>query len=263
MSLIKDIQLTDLAYTREFTTTEESKEYILFRDSSLPDMDHHNFMYIKEDLENNMLKDLVDTEILRRQSSQKTSAFFISDFELPKSLFKDITYEVTYYSFDYMAIEINQLHKLSPREDVIFKEASTPQVLEDGIVVDIEANTKYMGDFAKKRIDRKVQIYTDKNAKTTLYVGYYKNNAIGNCELFVSGPIAKMEDFDILESYQRQGFGTAFVKYILNLAKEQGAKTLYIVTDSDDTAKDMYSKCHFSKIATKHEVYIDFSKKGR
>lgn len=263
MSLTKDIQQTDLDYTREFTSTEESKEYILFKDLSLPDMDHHNFMYIKEGLENDVLQDLVDTEIRRRQSSQKPSAFFISDFKLPPSLFKDIPYEVTYYSFDYMAIEVDQLHKLRPREDVIFKEADTPQVLEDGIAVDIEANTKYMGDFAKKRIKRKVQIYTDKKAKTSLYVGYYKNKAIGNCELFVSGPIAKMEDFDILEAYQRRGFGTAFVKYILEVAKDQGAKTLYIVTDSDDTAKDMYSKCYFSKFASKHEVYIDFSKKGR
>lgn len=255
------IKKTELEYIKEFTTNTENDEVILFTDTRLPGMDHHNFTYIKEGIKKEKLKETVNKDIKRRYEGKHSSAFFISDFKIDEELFKDLPYEVTYHSFDYMYVNTSEYENLNSRSDFSVKAADSEEVLSDGVNIDIVANKKYMGDFAAIRIKRKAEIYTDKELKTNLYVGYHDDVCIGNCELFITDKIAKLEDFDIAEPYQKKGFGTSFLKHLLSLTHDSNVETLYIVTDSDDTAKDMYTKCNFKKIGTKYEVYIDFNKK--
>ncbi len=69
--------------------------------------------------------------------------------------------------------------------------------------------------------------------------------------------IAKLEDFDIYEKYQRMEFGTSVVEYLLNEAKQNNSEIMYLITDSDDTAKDMYTKCGFKKAGQKTELFFN------
>jgi len=41
---------------------------------------------------------------------------------------------------------------------------------------------------------------------------------------------------------------------------EKGIEEAYLITDSDDTAKDMYKKCGFSKIGEKTELHYFIEK---
>ncbi|MEK6265253.1 MAG: GNAT family N-acetyltransferase [Clostridium sp.] len=66
-----------------------------------------------------------------------------------------------------------------------------------------------------------------------------------------------MEDFDILKNYQRKGFGTSLLKYLLEEAKDNSVKFVYLITDSGDTAKDMYKKCGFKKAGEKTELFFN------
>ncbi len=258
--MINQIIAAELAYIKEFTQFTETNDLIVFSDPSLTGMDHHNFTYIKQDIASERLPHTIDSEVKRRQQEKHTSAFFISDFKLDTSLFKEYPYEIEFLEFIYMATPTATSKKLHPREDLTILPARSKAVLQDGIDVDIAANTIYMGDFAKDRIRRKVEIYSDKTMQTSLYVGYHKNTPIGNCELFIHDAIAKLEDFDILEAYQRQGFGTRFLKYLLEETEKNNVHQLYLVTDNADTAKDMYKKNHFETVGYKYEVYIDFKK---
>jgi|GEM_PF-878164 len=257
--MIELIKITELNYIKEFTTFIETNETILFSDDNLPGMDHHNFCYVKENLSKETLKHTVNEEINRRYKNKLSSAFFISDFQIDKTLFDQLPYEVSYYTFDYLYRTTNQMDELKVRSDFSVEPALTREVLADGIRIDIEANKIHMGDFAEKRIQRKAEIYSNHALKTNLFVGYHNQVCIGNCELYIDNNIAKLEDFDIVESYQKQGFGTSFLSYLLSLA-HQKVDTLYLVTDAEDTAKDMYYKCGFEKAGSKYEVYIDFNK---
>lgn len=257
--MIKLIKAAELNYIKEFSTSTENNEMILFSDDNLPGMDHHNFCYVKENLSKETLKHTVNEEINRRYDNKLSSAFFISDFEIDKTLFDHLPYEVSYYTFDYLYRTTDQVDKLKVRSDFLVKPALSKDVLEDGILIDIEANKIHMGDFAEKRIKRKAEIYSDATLKTNLFVGYHNQVCIGNCELFIDKNIAKLEDLDILQSYQKQGFGTSFLFYLLTIA-HQKVNSLYLVTDAEDTAKEMYYKCGFEKAGSKYEVYIDFKK---
>lgn len=258
--LIDTIREVELAYIKEFTQFDETEERIIFTDPLLPKMDHHNFTYVKDGLTKEKLSALINSEVTRRQEENYTSAFFISDFKIDEDLFKAFPYEIEYIEFLYMATTTANANKLSPREDLVIHPANTEDIMKDGIDIDITANTKSMGDFAKDRIERKAQIYRDKDAKTNLFVAYYDNKAIGNCELFIHDKISKLEDFDILEDYQRKGFGTRFLQYLLDETEKHSVHQLYLVTDKDDSPQEMYKKNHFEIIGYKYEVYIDFKK---
>lgn len=259
--MLNSIKEVELEYTKEFANSMETDHYIIFSDDRLPDMNHHNFVYVKEDIPEQQLQHLIQSEIDRRLASKEKDALFVSDFEIDKEYFEHLLFEVTHYAFDYMMGNTDIIPLLKDKEDFIVKSTLEKGVLEDGIEIDIIANMGAMGDFAIKRIHRKAEVYSNPQLDTQLYVGYYKGLAIGNCELFIDKGIAKLEDFDIIEAYQRKGFGTAFLKYLLTTIDAQQIPYMYLVTDSTDTAKDMYSKCHFKKIGSKYEVYIDFEKK--
>ncbi|MCB2290896.1 GNAT family N-acetyltransferase [Clostridium sp. CS001] len=106
-------------------------------------------------------------------------------------------------------------------------------------------------------IYRKSEVYTKSNSNLDLYVCNYRGIPIGNCELMLNSDIAKIEDFDILNDYQRKGFGTSVVKYLLEEAKENSVEFVYLITDSVDTAKEMYKKCGFKKAGEKTELFFD------
>ncbi|WP_124998518.1 GNAT family N-acetyltransferase [Clostridium tagluense] len=55
----------------------------------------------------------------------------------------------------------------------------------------------------------------------------------------------------MLEKYQRKGFGTSVLKELLKRCSDFGAETVYVLTDSEYTAKEMYKKCGFLKIGAK------------
>ena len=253
------IKKTELDYSKEFATFKENDEVIRFTDSRLPDMNHHNFTYIKENLSEERIAKVVTSEIQRRLDTKSEFLLLISDFKIDENLFKDLPYKVTFESYDYMNFDTSIVDRLKNRDDFTVKEAASEDILKDGIKVDITCNTPYMGDFAIKRIQRKSEVYRDQNLKTKLYVGYHNDTCIGNCELFNNNDIAKLEDFDIAEEFQRKGFGTSFLKYLISIVREENIDTAYVVTESTDTAKNMYTKCHFKKAGQKHEVFIDFN----
>lgn len=162
-----------------------------------------------------------------------------------------------------MFINSNQYHHLNGNTQCIIKEANTKEILEAGITADFLANEENMGEFAKLRIKRKAQIYQLPNSSIHFYVCFYHNVAIGTCEMMIdeNNKIAKIEDFDILKAYQRKGFGTSVLKYLLEIAFKKACNNVYLITDSEDTAKEMYKKCGFTKIGEKYELFFQLEEK--
>ena len=159
-----------------------------------------------------------------------------------------------------MYIDPKVCNELDGNKECIIKRATSQAVLNDGIEVDILANEPDMGkDFANRRIYRKSEVYKQSNINLNLYVCYYEENPVGNCEFMYNDGIAKIEDFDILKKYQRKGFGTSVIKHLLNEANEKEIDIVYLITDNEDTAKEMYKKCGFKKVGEKIELFFDLS----
>lgn len=242
-------------YTKKFSCSMENNDIIRFWDNNITDMYTLNYTLIKK---NKNIKQIILKEIEERVRDNKDFLRIEANFPIDAAITDDlpVTAEVTIY--DFMYIETNKSPLLKGNCDCIIKEAKTPEILQDGIEVDILANAPIMGDdFAKRRIHRKSQIYRQTELGLSLYVIYHDNIPIGNVEVLIHDGIAKIEDFDIVEQYQRKGFGTAMLKHLLKQAEKSGVSIAYLITDASDTAKEMYEKCNFTKIGEKTELFFN------
>jgi len=56
--------------------------------------------------------------------------------------------------------------------------------------------------------------------------------------------------------YQRQGFGTQMLEYVMHSAKQLGAMMIYLeVRESNERAIALYQKMHFAHIGTREDYY--------
>ncbi|WP_315121691.1 GNAT family N-acetyltransferase [uncultured Clostridium sp.] len=249
---------TEIEYVKCFSQCIEEEKKIRFRDDSIPDMYAHNFILLKNGLSDDEINHIILKELERSVKENKSFLQLEANFSLSSNALKNLNIFPEITKYYYMSIPTCKYNSLKEKEECTIEEAVSQKVLEDGIRVDIQANSPAMGEeFSKKRIYRKVQAYNSiSNFK--FYVCYDKGIPVGNCELFINNNIAKIEDFDILEKYQRKGFGTAFLKHLLMISEKLGVDKAYVITDSEDTAKDMYRKCGFCEVGEKTTILFQW-----
>lgn len=249
---------TEIQYINKFSQSMESEHVIRFWDNNLPAMYNHNFTFLKNNISSNKLQKIISSELKLARENSKDFLRIEASFSIDNNTISSLPVIPEVSRYDYMCIESNKYELLNDNPNCIIKEAVTPQVLKDGIEVDILANKGEMGvDFAMKRINRKVDIYKSSDTNINLYVCYNNDIPIGNCELMIHNNIAKIEDFDIIKEYQRRGFGTSVLKYLLKEANDSEVYICYLITDSNDTAKEMYKKNGFYKTGEKTELFFN------
>lgn len=245
----------EIEYSKQFCETYNNTNFIRFWDDNLTDMYTHNFTLIKNTKD---IYEILINELDKRKTEAKSFLRIETNCSIDESIINKlpITPEITIY--DYMCIETDKYKLLNGNPNCIVKKTINKEILKDGIEVDILANQGCMGvDFAQKRIKRKSDIYRLNTSNIDLYVCYHNDIAIGNCELMLQNTMAKIEDFDIIEDYQKKGFGTSVLKHLLKQASEANIELAYLITDSSDTAKEMYKKNGFYKSGEKTEFFFN------
>lgn len=260
--VIERILETEKSYLAEFSKVEMFADYTRYRDISMPDMYSHNFTWIREPQDFKALSKIIDQEIYFRRTEQADYLRVMIDgwvsLDDLKKIVNQANDKVVIDRMDYYYRNSDDWSRLPEKEDVQVILATEPHVFEHGKAVDIIANYKHMEvGFAVRRINRKLDIYKDDAKNTSLYVCYHKEEPVGNCELHICPHAAKIEDFDIVDIYQRKGFGTQVVKALMKAANDKGVKTVYMVTDHEDTAKEMYEKNGFTLAGYRYEILFD------
>ena len=127
-------------------------------------------------------------------------------------------------------------------------------MIDDVLFCDLQFDEAVHGkDFCTRRCYRRGKVYvSDKGVNS--YVCYHNGNIIGTCNLFMYNGTAKIEDFAVLPTYQRKGYGTTILKSLIDIAIKENSHTIYLVTDEDDTAKDMYGKIGFKKVGERTDL---------
>lgn len=254
--MIEEFFKTEIKYIKLFSEIYEDDNIIRFWDSNIKDMYTHNFTLIKNDFGSEYVKEIILSELKLRKDSGNDFLRIEFNFNLEANILDELPIKPDVTKYDFMYIKSNDNYELNGNKEAVIKKAVSEQIFNDGIHIDILSNETNMGrEFATRRIHRKAETYKKDN-KLEFYVCYYNDAPIGSCELMLNDKIAKLEDFDIYEKYQRMGFGTSVIEYLLNEAKQNNSEIMYLITDSDDTAKDMYTKCGFKKTGQKTELFF-------
>lgn len=254
LGMLKD---TEIEYIKCFSKFIDDEDVIRFWDDNIPDMYDHNFIFLKDNVHREKVYDIITDELKLRENGNKGFMKVVSNFQVDDEIIHRLHICPIPSQYDFMYISPDKSDSVKGNSESKVLEASSDRVLKDGAHVSIQANVLMVGnDFAKRSIDRRIKVYSDPLKALRLFVCYYKDIPVGKCELFFNNRIAKIEDFEVLDEYQRMGFGTSIIKYLLKESKDAGMEIVYVITDHDDTAKVMYAKCGFTGITQKYELFF-------
>lgn len=256
--MINQLLSCEKEYKKQFSEFIENDDFIIFKDEALPSMYSHNCYLIKNKKSAEEMIKMFNEMIDERKKSGMDFLKVEMDFPLSHEIYSKLSVKPELSTFHYMGQEVKNLINPVGNENCVIKKATTLKTLNDGIDVDIEANKTAMGEaFAKKRIQRKKLIYEDPLRQLDLYVCYHNDVPIGNCELLVVDTVGKIEDFDIIEAYQRKGYGTSLLNFVMDEAIVAGVEYIYLLTDAEDTVKEMYEKFGLEILLTRTELFFD------
>lgn len=251
-TLLNKLLEVEKDYVRMFSKVIENEDTITFIDFEIADMYTHNFTSYKS---NQGLLEFIIKELAKNETKEKGFLRVETSHPVSSNLLQALAVKPQVCIYDIMYIETKKYTELKGNPSCNIYRAEENKVLEDGITVDIIANQKEMGlDFAQRRINRKAKVYKDSDKALQFFVSYFDEVPIGNIEYMPLNNIVKLEDFDIIEDYQRKGFGTSVLRHLLENAFNNDVEIAYLITDREDTAKEMYKKCGFKKIGEKTEL---------
>ncbi len=134
--------------------------------------------------------------------------------------------------------------------DALCRLADTNEHYVRGRDIDIAAFGPEYAGFAGRRFDRKLPVYRDFQSEINHLVCTSGDANVGNCDLFIHGNAANLEDFDVLEEFQHQGCGTTILAYASGFSADKGAQYMFIIVDSDNSAVEMYRKNGFEYLCS-------------
>ena len=108
--------------------------------------------------------------------------------------------------------------------------------------------------FAYQRAARNRPVFEEQAPVLSQYLAYLDGIPVGKCEVSLHGEILRPESFSVEAGFQRKGIGTALLNKIAEDGKARGCKEMFVVTDPNDTAKEMYKKVGFHTIGVEQHL---------
>lgn len=121
-------------------------------------------------------------------------------------------------------------------------------------------HAEYGIPYAKGNVIRQQEVLNNNKHCYHYYVIKKDDQVIGTLNAFFDGEVGKVDDFVIDEAYRKQGYGSQLMSFAIHDLKLRGIKYVYLVTDDEDTPKDMYQAWNFKLIGKMFELRKMFDK---
>jgi ribosomal-protein-alanine N-acetyltransferase len=104
--------------------------------------------------------------------------------------------------------------------------------------------------------------WTRGNFSDSLHAGYHcwvaegEGGLVGYCVVSVAADEAHLLNLSVAASWQRRGIGRAMLQFVVNLAREQSARRIFLeVRASNTVAHAVYLRAGFREIGTRRDYY--------
>lgn len=205
----------------------------------------HNFTYIKSGFGGN-LSELIAREISFRKAAGQNFCKITCGFSL-NVIPKGPTFRPSVDRLGFYTLRNNLYLNLKGNDDCSILRIDSQRMVKDNVCFDLKFDADRLGEeFCRSRTLACGKVYLE-NGGVDGYICYHGGEPVGTCEFFLYNGVAKVDNFTVLPREQRKGYGTSILKFLIRLALLRNARTIYLVTDEDDTAKDMYRKFGFER----------------
>ena len=227
-ALVYELKLNDynLVIDKELLISSkyiETKDYIKYYDDYQFDKYYHNFYKL-----NNLDK---INEIIKKNINKPFLCFeYDKDFNIEGFMEKDVNIV--------MAAFIKSLNIKTNNNGII-------NIVDKNNIEEVskflyEDSLEYGEEYSKKNTKRMIDFILDNNSYG--FIIKEDNKIIGFINAYIENDICDLEDFFILDEYQRKGYGSNLFKYALDFCKNKGCNIVTLVADDLDTPKEMYKK---------------------
>ncbi len=249
----------EIAYYQCFSQTAYTPDTIRFHDPNLPDMYYHNFTYIRESADPAAIATIVEREIKARRAKKAGYLNVLSGLEVDIALLSEISPTASLSTNSFYQLNTACLAQWKVISGCDIRRVDSREMVEDVLYSDLEHDKERLGrDFCERRCLRRSEVYVQEGGVDS-YNCYDKGQMVGNCDLFIHKGVAKIEDFTVIPKYQRRGYGTAILRHLVHKALDVKCDIIYLVTDEEDTPKNMYQKLGFSKIGERKDMFFDLA----
>ena len=225
--------------TSKTTLIEENEFYKLYHNHDARFMYDYNFMRLKYQptLEEFKLIEKILLEFHEDMEMDHAKFYWPEDYGFTEPI-------VEYLSTNGYGIEILELYALEPKDFVasngnpaVTVELVTEESLEAFKLINRIQDAQINETFAQQKEALYNQDFEDPTVQQI--IAYLDNQAVGGVDLLVREDTVEIDNFFVIEEYQRQGIGTEIQKFVMDIA---GSRTVILVADAEDTPKDMYLK---------------------
>lgn len=247
MNLINEILDCESKYTQLTSEKKEYDNYIRFQDNITPEIPLQSYTYIKRDVSQENVKNIIRSEIKRAQKERREFIRFVFS---PLDLFSGEIPELS--SFDY------HCHQLLVNDIASFNSAAERSCLfatehDRTKLMDLlnEINSSMSKDLLNKHSSRWADIKIEnKNLKTLAFE--HNKKFIGSCDLCYHNKVVKLEDFEVIKSHRKKGIGDRLLSSAISLSRDMGLEKVYLITDRNDWVSDYYQRRGF-------ELFLEFN----
>lgn len=254
----KSIEACERKYLNVFSTEYEDDNRVRFRNRNIPDMHSHNLTFIKKPEKELKLRGLFEEEIAISKGEHADFVNVTVNGKVNPSILSYIKYDSALIDYGFYEFDIADLSLIQSKTNCDIVKITDVSQFDDMLKVDLDADGLAIGhDFCVRRVYGKSPKYLD-DMGLEGYLCYFEGTLIGRCDLFVSDGVAKIEDFCVMEAFQRKGFGTALIKHVIERAIDLACNQIYLSTLETETAKQMYLKLGFKPVGVLTEVLFRF-----
>ena len=232
---------------------EENARYIHYHTPSQLIKYYANYFEYKEMPTLELFKeDLSYQRDFHMKHHQQHLLFIFPDNEvIPESI-------ITYAKSHGCNLEIMELYELKhPKQlrhnDEVVCEVVTQDgpIFDDFLKVCATGEIEYGEDFVKLKDETHRRDLLKHNILQI--VAYIDNMPAGKIEAIIEDKTVEIDDFYVIETYRKRGIGSRLQEAVYDLAH---GKQVFLIADGNDTARDMYQRQGYEKIAERYELLL-------
>jgi GNAT superfamily N-acetyltransferase len=243
----KLLQKVEMSYIEMFSSKIDKPYGAMFEDTNQRDKHMHNILFVyKNAITPKDIQDyLDDTE------QYGFSNIVFNGIDVPKHINKKL-YQISPYG--YYGCEMSEISIMPKREISLYK--VDPKSDQDIFEFIFNDDQQFGVEYAKNNHLRLKEVLLKNHHRFHYYKLIHEGKMIGHINVYYYEDIAKIDDFYILEPYQRQGFGISMLSKIMDILKERHIKYVYLITNELEEAKYIYQSIGMKKVSFYHELKI-------
>ncbi|WP_234402358.1 GNAT family N-acetyltransferase [Oceanobacillus damuensis] len=165
--------------------------------------------------------------------------------------FKENEYEIGF--LELYSIEPNLFPHIEKSPDIEI-ESVTEKNLETFLSLKYEQDLKFGEAFAKHKRKLSKRLFDDSGVMQI--IAYYKGEPAGSVDVIIKKETAEIDSLDVNESLRRIGIGSRLQKFVMEAFHD---KTIILVADGEDTAREMYRKQNYKYHGFNYEILKIFN----